>query len=115
MDDSRGGANATRESFDAGRRGARQVTDTEERDRGKQYLDECVDSENQVGNATKLDERAELARRSTMDDNRGSANATRESFVGPRNTLLATHKSAFCCWTSVMQGGQSASQQLFGA
>ena len=115
MDDSRGGANATRESFDAGRRGARQVTDTEERDRGKQYLDECVDSENQVGNATKLDERAELARRSTMDDNRGSANATRESFVGPRTTLLATHKSAFCCWTSVMQGGQSASQQLFGA
>lgn len=89
--------------------------DAEERDRGEQYLDECVDSENQVGNATKLDERAELARRSTMDDNRGSANATRESFVGPRNTLLATHKSAFCCWTSVMQGGQSASQQLFGA
>ena len=89
--------------------------DAEERDRGEQYLDECVDSENQVGNATKLDERAELARRSTMDDNRGSANATRESFVGARNTLLATHKSAFCCWTSVMQGGQSASQQLFGA
>ena len=89
--------------------------DAEERDRGEQYLDECVDSENQVGNATKLDERAELARRSTMDDNRGSANATRESFVGPRTTLLATHKSAFCCWTSVMQGGQSASQQLFGA
>ena len=50
-----------------------------------------------------------------MDDNRGSANATRESFVGPRNTLLATHKSALCCWTSVMQGGQSASQQLLGA
>ena len=78
----------------------RQVTDAEERDRGKQYLDECVDSENQVWNATKLDERAELARRSTMDDNKGSANATRESFVGPRNTLLATHKSALCCRTS---------------
>ena len=42
--------------------------DAEERDRWKQYLDEFVDSENQVGNATTLEGRAELAWR-FMDDN----------------------------------------------
>ena len=35
--------------------------DAEERDRWKQYLDEFVDSGNQVGNATTLEGRAELA------------------------------------------------------
>ena len=49
--------------------------DAEERNRWKQYLDECVDSEYHAGNATTLEGRAELAHR-FMDDNRGSANAT---------------------------------------
>ena len=57
--------------------------DAEERNRWKQYLDECVDSENHAGNATTLEGRAELARR-FMDDNRGSANATRDSFDAGR-------------------------------
>jgi len=57
--------------------------DAEERDRWKQYLVEFVDSENNAGNATTLEGRAELAHR-CMDDNRGSANATRESFDAAR-------------------------------
>ena len=71
----------------------RQVTDAEERGRGKQYLDECVDSENQVWNATKLDERAELARRSTMDDNKG-ARMQQES----HSSAPGTH-----CWRRTSQ------------
>ena len=54
-----------------------------ERDSWKQYLDEFVDSENHAGNATTLEGRAELAHR-CMDDNRGSANATREAFDAAR-------------------------------
>ena len=63
------------------------MLDAEERDRWKQYLDEFVDSENQVGNATTLEGRAELAHR-FMDDNRGSANATRESVDAGRRGAI---------------------------
>jgi len=58
--------------------------DANERDRWKQYLDDFVDSGNQVGNAMTLEGRAELVRRfmddnRRMDDNRWSANATSKS------------------------------------
>ena len=74
--------------------------DAEERDRWKQYLDESVELENHVGDATALEGRAELARRS-MDGNRGRANATRESFVGPRNT--SRWSTVFGCWRRTSQ------------